>query len=109
MGLHLDARCDACGLAREGLKVGASLAMMSGERRSSFHLFPCAACRDLAAVELFLGEPREGSCPSCGVALDLTPPRELRVVPMSGLKLEGHPCPRCAGARLGFVERGRFL
>lgn len=84
--------------------------MMSGERRSAFHLYPCSACRDVVSLEIALGEP-PGSppCGLCGAPLDLSREREIRVVRMNGLALAGHPCPRCGGASLGFTESGRFL
>ena len=110
MGLILDARCGSCGFARQGLRLGATTAQMSGERRSALHLFACAACRDVAQVELFLGEPRGAPpCDRCGAALALEPARELRVVRLAGEKLDGHACPRCGGATLGFEPAGSFL
>ena len=46
--LILRAKCERCGLARDGLQLGATTAQMSGERRSAIHLFACPSCRDLA-------------------------------------------------------------
>jgi hypothetical protein len=110
MGLILRASCGRCGLARGGLKVGATTAQMSGERRSALHLFACGPCKDVAQVELFLGEPRVPvPCDRCGEALSLAPASELRVTTLSGERLAGHACPRCGERALSFEKTGSFL
>jgi hypothetical protein len=109
VGLTLDARCGGCEFARADLRVGATMAMMSGERRSSFRVFPCLACKDLVSVEVFLGEPLPPhDCALCGARLALAPETELRIVPMSGLALAGHRCPRCQVDRLDFVKKATW-
>jgi predicted RNA-binding Zn-ribbon protein involved in translation (DUF1610 family) len=82
---------------------------MSGERRAFLHLLRCAACRDIATIELALGEP-SGTlpCPSCGTALE-TRSAAYRIVRMKGLALEGHTCPACGEGQLTFREEGKFL
>ncbi|HZV01061.1 MAG TPA: hypothetical protein VFF73_30380 [Planctomycetota bacterium] len=106
MGLILDARCGACGFEHGGLKLGATMEQMSGERRSFLHLIPCAGCGDVATLELALGEPGpDARCPGCGGALGAA----YRIVRMKGLALVGHECPRCRAPRLEFTEAGKFL
>jgi hypothetical protein len=110
MGLIFRARCERCAFERSDLKLGATRAQMSADRRSSVRLFACAACRDVAQVELFLGEP-PGSppCDRCQAPLSLEPARELRVAGLKGDRLAGHACPRCGEKALAFTETGRFL
>ena len=82
---------------------------MSGERRAFLHLIRCAGCRDIATVELALGEPAGAPpCPTCGAALE-TKSAAYKVVLMKGLALEGHTCPRCGEEGLVFREEGKFL
>ena len=104
------ARCERCGFERAPLRVGASMAQMSGERRSAFHVFRCGACRGLAEVEVFLGEPSgEPGCDRCRAPLSLLRELEVRVVTMRGLALSGHGCPSCGEPGLTFTETGSFL
>ncbi len=109
MGLILSARCGRCGFERAELRVGATMEQMSGERRSGLHLHRCDTCRDLATVEIALGEPTAAPpCDRCRAPLVLAA-TEYRVVRMKGLALDGHSCPRCGEPALVFAERGRFL
>ncbi len=106
MGLILDARCEACGFEHAGLKLGATMEQMSGERRSFLHLLPCVGCGDIATLELALGEPGpDARCPECTAALGAA----YRIVRMKGLALAGHACPRCRAPHLAFSEAGKFL
>jgi ribosomal protein S27AE len=108
VGLIVNARCARCGFSREGLRLGATMEQMSGERRSALHLYACVSCRDVAQIEVFLGEELgETRCDRCREPIALT--RAFVVTRLKGNKLEGHDCPRCGESALAFVEGGRFL
>jgi hypothetical protein len=106
VGLVLSARCTRCELQLEGLRLGATMEQMSGERRSFLHLFRCRSCREITGVELALGEISAARCPKDH---PFEKGDEYRIVRMKGLVLEGHACPRCGEATLAFKEEGQFL
>jgi hypothetical protein len=84
--------------------------MMSGERRSAYHVFPCERCRDVVSIEIALGEPSGAPpCEFCGAPVDVSSQREIRLSTMRGLALGPHGCPRCGAAALAFTEAGKFL
>jgi hypothetical protein len=110
MGLILDARCARCGFERTSLRLGATVAQMSDDRRSALHLFACRTCRDVAQVELFLGEPRGSPpCDRCGATLSLAREDEFRIAALSGNRLSEHACPACGERALAFVQTETFL
>lgn len=85
------------------------MAEMSGERRSARHLYRCLTCREIAEIELALGEPPGAPVCRCGSPLSLARELAYQIVWLSGNRLEGHPCPRCEARVLSFEEEGRFL
>ncbi len=107
MGLILSARCGRCEYASSGLRLGATMEQMSGERRSFRHLFRCRSCREVASVERALGEDEAVLCEKDGASFAAQD--EYRIVKMKGLALEGHACPRCGESALAFSEEGQFL
>ncbi len=110
MGLILDARCGACGYAREGLRLGATHAQIEAHDVSHLEVHAAPCCRALQSVQLFLGAPPPTPpCEACGQAFELAPERRYRVSTMKGEVLEGHPCPRCQARTLTFVRAGKFL
>lgn len=110
MGLVLDARCDDCGYARDGLRLGATHAQIAAHDVSHLEVFAAPCCRDLQSVHLFLGVPwPQPPCERCGAPVTLVPERRYRISTMKGEVLQGHPCPRCEKKTLRFVRRGTFI
>lgn len=109
MGLILDARCDACGYARAGLKLGATHAQIAAHERSHHEVFaPC--CQELQSVLVVLGEPwPQPPCERCGQPVTLAAERRYRISTMKGEVLTGHPCPRCGAKSLRFERAGTFI
>jgi hypothetical protein len=110
MGLVLDARCDDCGYACEGLRLGATHEQIAAHDRSHLEVFLAPCCRDLQSVLLVLGAPwPEPPCERCGAPVTLAVERRYRISTMKGEALAGHPCPRCAKTTLRFERAGTFI
>lgn len=110
MGLILDASCDACGYARQGLRLGATHAQIEAHDVSHFEVFAAPCCQDLLSAHLFLGVVwPEPPCDRCGKPVVLAQERRYRISTMKGEVLTGHPCPRCAARALQFTRAGTFL
>lgn len=110
MGLILDARCDACGYARPGLRLGGSHAQIEAHDVSHLEVYAAPCCRDLQSVHLFLGAPLPTPpCEGCGQAFELTSERRYRISTLKGEVLTGHACPRCEARTLAFARAGTFL
>ena len=110
MGLHLSARCAACGYAREGLELGGSHAQIEAHDVSHFEVYAAPCCRALQSVQLFLGAPLPTpACEGCGQPFELGAARRYRISTMKGEVLTGHPCPRCQATELAFETTGKFV
>lgn len=110
MGLILDARCDACGYARPGLRLGATHAEIGAHDISHQEVYAAPCCRALQSVRLFMGAPPPTpTCDDCGRPFELAPERRYRISTLKGEVLVGHPCPRCAARALAFTRAGTFL
>jgi DNA-directed RNA polymerase subunit RPC12/RpoP len=110
MGLILDARCDACGYGRDGLRLGATHAQIAAHDRSHHEVFAAPCCREVQSVEVVLGAPwPEPPCAGCGRPFTLVTERRYRISTMKGEVLSGHACPRCDARSLRFERAGTFI
>ncbi|MGE0709322.1 MAG: hypothetical protein AB7N76_26820 [Planctomycetota bacterium] len=109
MGLILDASC-ACGFSAEGLRLGATHEEIARHDVEVAEIFRTACCTTLLSVQVLLGQPLPAPlCPGCGQAVTLAPESRYAIARLSGVRLEGHPCPRCGEPALSFREQRRFL
>lgn len=75
-----------------------------------FDVFATPCCRDLQSVEVVLGQGHAPvPCARCGVEFTPSAPDRYRISRLRGEVLEGHPCPRCGAAVLGFEVTARFV
>lgn len=110
MGLILDARCDRCGFACEGLRLGGTHAQIEAHDVSHLEVYAAPCCRTVQSVQLFLGAPLPTPpCDVCGQGFELAPERRYRISTLKGEVLEGHPCPRCEARGLVFERKGKFV
>lgn len=110
MGLLLSARCEACGYARDGLRLGGTHAQIEAHDVCHLEVYEAPCCRALQSVELFLGAPLPTpACEGCGQTFSVTPERRYRISTLKGEVLGGHACPRCRAAALSFARAGTFL
>lgn len=109
MGLFLEARC-ACGYSRQALRLGGSHAQIAAHDVSHYEVFEAPCCRELQSVLLRMGEsPPATGCDRCGAPLPFAKEHRHRISTMKGEKLDGHRCPRCGEARLGYRSTGSFV
>ncbi|MCA8925713.1 MAG: hypothetical protein KDD82_28145 [Planctomycetes bacterium] len=111
MGLTLSARCAACGYDEDDIKLGATHQEIAQHDVCTREVYVVSCCTRLASLLIYLGQPLPADlpCPHCERPVDFDASPRLPIATLSGVRLTGHPCPRCGAAELGFTELGRFV